>query len=289
MHNQPAMSTRKWSAAIGHWSARAGHWCASTVASLALVIFGVGLTAQSTPTEAHLAAAKAAAGTDFAGVFNRICNEAVPQTAPPVSRGGRGTVAQRPPGPPPRETWHAEPVKVFDNLYFLGQTEYSVWAVNTSAGIILIDSIFDYSVDDEVVGGLKKLGLDPAAIKYVIVSHGHADHSGGAKYLQDKFDAHVILAAADWDLLDRSAGARPRRDMVATDGDNLCHARAYPRDVVDGVSSQGPWDGARRGLMGWHRVQLDAEPDRLHHARSARTLLVRDLQRVRPPLQGDHR
>ena len=221
MHNQPAMSTRKWSAAIGHWSARAGHWCASTVASLALVIFGVGLTAQSTPTEAHLAAAKAAAGTDFAGVFNRICNEAVPQTAPPVSRGGRGTVAQRPPGPPPRETWHAEPVKVFDNLYFLGQTEYSVWAVNTSAGIILIDSIFDYSVDDEVVGGLKTLGLDPAAIKYVIVSHGHADHSGGAKYLQDKFDAHVILAAADWDLLDRSAGARPRRDMVATDGQKL--------------------------------------------------------------------
>jgi metallo-beta-lactamase class B len=112
-------------------------------------------------------------------------------------------------------------VKVFDNLYFLGQTEYSVWAVTTSAGIILIDAIFDYSVDDEVAGGLKALGLDPSTIKYVVISHGHGDHSGGAKYLQDRFNAHVLLTAADWDLLDRSSGTKPKRDMVATDGQKL--------------------------------------------------------------------
>ena len=69
----------------------------------------------------------------------------------PTPRPQRGA---RPPGPPARDTWHAEPVKVFDNLYFLGQTEFSSWAVTTSAGIIIIDSIFDYSVDDEVVGGI---------------------------------------------------------------------------------------------------------------------------------------
>ena len=166
--------------------------------------------------DAHVAAAKTAAGTDFAGVFNRICAEAVPPATPATPRP-----AARPAGPPPRSEWHAEPARVFDNLYFLGQTEYSVWAVTTSAGIILIDAIFDYSVDDEVVGGLKKLGLDPAAIKYVVVSHGHFDHSGGAKYLQDRFNARVILTAADWDLLDKSTQTRPRRDMVATDGQKL--------------------------------------------------------------------
>jgi len=167
--------------------------------------------------EAHVAAAQAAAGADFAGVFNRICAEAVPPATPTAAR----PATPRPPGPPPRDSWHAEPAKVFDNLYFLGQTEYSVWAVTTSAGIILIDAIFDYSVDDEVVGGLKKLGLDPATIKYVVISHGHSDHSGGAKYLQDRFNARVILTAADWDLLDRSNGTKPRRDMVAVDGQKL--------------------------------------------------------------------
>ena len=110
---------------------------------------------------------------------------------------------------------------MFDNLYFVGQSEFSAWAVTTSAGIILIDTIFDYSVEDEVAGGLKKLGLDPESIKYAIVSHGHADHSGGAKFLQDKFGTRIILTAADWDLLDRSTGVKPRRDMVATDGQKL--------------------------------------------------------------------
>src|SRR4029079_6775048 len=127
----------------------------------------------------------------------------------------------QPPGPPDRSRWHAEPVKVFDNLYFLGQTEDSSWAVTTSAGIILIDTIYDYSVEDEVVNGMKKLGLDPTQIKYAIVSHGHGDHSGGAKYLQDHLATRIILSAADWDLLDRSAGTKPRRDMVATDGQKL--------------------------------------------------------------------
>jgi len=172
---------------------------------------------QSSASDAHVAAAKAAAGTEFAGVFNRICTEAVGKAPAPPGRGN----APRPPGPPARDTWHADPVQVFDQLYFLGQTEYSVWALKTSAGIVLVDSIFDYSVDDEVAGGLRKLGLDPAQIKYVIVSHGHSDHSGGARYLQDRFNAHVLLSAADWDLLDRSTATKPKRDMVATDGQAL--------------------------------------------------------------------
>ena len=129
------------------------------------------------------------------------------------------------PSPPDRSQWHVEPVKVFDNLYFVGQSEFSAWAVKTSAGIILVDTIFDYSVEDEVVGGLKKLGLDPAQIKYAIVSHGHGDHSGGAKYLQDHFGTRIILSAADWDLLDRSTGTRPKRDMVAPTGRSSHSAR----------------------------------------------------------------
>ena len=74
-------------------------------------------------------------------------------------------------------------MKVFDNLYFFGQSEYAVWAITTSQGIIVLDTIFDYSVEDEVAGGMKKLGLDPANIKYAVVSHAHPDHDGGARFL----------------------------------------------------------------------------------------------------------
>jgi metallo-beta-lactamase class B len=112
-------------------------------------------------------------------------------------------------------------VKVFDNLYFVGQSEYSVWAVTTSQGIIVIDTIFDYSVEEEVAGGLKKLGFDPATIKYTIVSHPHPDHHGGAKFLQDRYGSRVLMSAADWDMLDGVNGTKPKRDMVVTDGQKL--------------------------------------------------------------------
>src|SRR5690606_12312999 len=101
----------------------------------------------------------------------------------------------RPPqrGAPSRDEWYREPVKVFDNLYYVGMTEFSTWAVTTSDGIIVIDPVFDYSVEAEVVEGLSKLGFDPADIRYVLVSHGHGDHAGGAKFLQDEFGARVLL------------------------------------------------------------------------------------------------
>jgi metallo-beta-lactamase class B len=183
-----------------------------TVTLLAVGFFITGVNAQSRDTaDDHIAAAKSAARDEHLGLFNSVCT---PSTEP------RPAAA---PGPPPRSEWHSEPAKVFDNLYFVGQTEYSAWAVNTSGGIIIVDAIWDYSVEDEVVGGLKKLSLDPAKIKYVLVSHGHIDHAGGAGYLQDHFGAHVIASAADWDLMEHDKGAwpKPKRDLVATDGEKL--------------------------------------------------------------------
>ena len=59
---------------------------------------------------------------------------------------------------------YAKPVKVFDNLFSSARPD-SAWAVTTSDGIIIIDPIFDYSVEEEVVNGLKTLGLDPNSIK----------------------------------------------------------------------------------------------------------------------------
>jgi metallo-beta-lactamase class B len=161
----------------------------------------------------HIAAAQAAAGSQSSNIFNGLC--LAPQAGPPAATGTRAD--------PELADYHVEPVKVFDNLYFVGEKEYSSWAVTTSEGIIIIDTIWSYSVEDEIVGGLKKLGLDPAQIKYALVLHGHIDHVGGAKYLQDHFGAHVIMSAADWDLVDNSPRIpqRPRRDMVATDGEKL--------------------------------------------------------------------
>jgi metallo-beta-lactamase class B len=184
---------------------------------------GVLVLAQtSSPSAAaapHVAAARAAAGQDQTSLFNQLC--VPPPASAPAPRATPAPATS--PGPPPRTAWHAEPARVFDNLYFLGMTEYTAWAVTTSDGIIVIDPLFDYSVEDEVVNGLTTLGLDPKRIRYVLVSHGHTDHVGGARLLQDRFGAHVVMSAADWDLVaaDRGSYPKPKKDVVAVDGQKL--------------------------------------------------------------------
>src|SRR5580692_7040187 len=193
-----------------------------------LLLAASALLAQSAASDAHIAAAKAAAGDDFQNLFTFQCygpgpgGQRTPPGAAPAAAAPRGGGGRGQQGPPERSTWYAEPVKVFDNLYFFGQSEYAVWAITTSQGIIVLDTIFDYSVEDEVADGMKKMGLDPANIKYAVVSHAHPDHDGGARFLQEHYGTRVIMSPADWDVLDkRTNGAKPKRDIEATDGQKL--------------------------------------------------------------------
>jgi metallo-beta-lactamase class B len=172
--------------------------------------------------EAHVLAAQKAAGLDFAGTLDVLCIQPADGSDP--SAAARAANAGKPRAIPPRESWYAEPGKVFDNVYFVGTKIHSAWAIKTSEGIILLDTMFNYAAETEIVGGLKKLGLDPATIKYVIVSHGHGDHDEGAKLLQDRYGARVIMGAPDWDAIIKAnnmPGGVPRRDIVATDGQKV--------------------------------------------------------------------
>src|SRR5262245_10574936 len=145
-------------------------------------VYSVATVAQQNAVDAHFAKARAAASNDFTDIFDTSCGLIRPEAIiTPVPAPARGTAPAAAPGPPPRAAWHADPVKVFDNLYFVGQTEYSAWAITTSAGIIVMDAIYNYSVEDEVINGLRTLGLDPKQIKFVAISHAHGDHVGGAK------------------------------------------------------------------------------------------------------------
>jgi metallo-beta-lactamase class B len=196
-------------------------------ATALLVAAGLGLmSAAAAPVpdsiDAHVLAAQKAAGLDFPGTLEVLCIQPADGSDPGAA--ARTANAGKPRAIPPRETWYAEPAKVFDNVYWVGTKFHSAWAIKTSAGIILIDTMYNYAAETEIVGGLKKLGLDPATIKYVIVSHGHGDHDEGAKMLQDKYGARIIMGAPDWDAITKAGnmpGGVPKRDMVATDGQKV--------------------------------------------------------------------
>jgi metallo-beta-lactamase class B len=192
----------------------------------AVLLAGLSLTpawAQSTgpAVESHLAAAKAAAGLEWGGILGVTC---LPD-APPPARSAPPTASAAPRADPPRGEWYAKPQKVFDNLYWVGTKIHSSWVLKTSQGLIVIDTLYAYAAEPEIVDGLKALGLDPKTIKYVIVSHGHGDHDQGARLLQDRFGAHVVMGGPDWDVVATQptmpGGGPPKHDMVGTDGQKL--------------------------------------------------------------------
>ena len=124
----------------------------------------------------------------------------------------------------------APPTRIFNELYHLGTNRVASWAIVTSAGIIQIDSLDDAEEARRViVGGYRKLGLDPAQMKYLILTHGHNDHFGGAKYLQETYHPRVLMSAADWDMVAKLPSADsgeqfagvPAREMDITDGQKL--------------------------------------------------------------------
>ena len=78
----------------------------------------------------------------------------------------------------------------------MGTPSRSTWALTTSDGIILYDTHGVYDAEDVIVGGLKKLGLDPTRVKYVIISHAHANEVGGAKLMQERYGAHIVMGGA---------------------------------------------------------------------------------------------
>ena len=184
------------------------------------VLMGAGIADAQSPApqsvDQLVSQAKAAAGVDWSGTFSRLC-------IPPPPTGGRAGGA--PAGPPAKATWYAEPAKVADNLYFLGTKAHHSWALVGSDGIVVFEALFEYASADEIEDGFRKLGLDGSKVKYIVLSHAHGDHDGGARFVQDIFkNARMVYGAPDWDAVAKATnrpGGTPKRDLDGTDGMKL--------------------------------------------------------------------
>lgn len=102
-----------------------------------------------------------------------------------------------PPGPPPSL------VKVKDDLYIIQNQANTMGdliayggnatAYITDAGVILIDSKSDREHDD-LIAKVKSITDKP--IKYVILTHNHGDHTGGAAKLA-AMGSSIVISEAD--------------------------------------------------------------------------------------------
>jgi metallo-beta-lactamase class B len=126
--------------------------------------------------------------------------------------------------------------RLFDNFYWFGDTGVGAWLVTSNDGYILFDAMDnEEQARDIIAANMRKMGLDPARIRYAVFGHHHFDHTGGGEYIQRTVKPRVIMGRDDWDLYlnppARGGGARGgggggsaaaapkmRRDIDAVDG-----------------------------------------------------------------------
>jgi len=125
------------------------------------------------------------------------------------------------------------PTKLFDQLYYFGNGYVGAVVLVTSAGIIQWDTMDNSKEAQDILeADYRSVGLDPAQIKYIVLTHGHSDHFGGAAYFKKKYPGlHVLASQADWNFMAyqaRTPGAikpdrdpPPAKDQVVTDGEKL--------------------------------------------------------------------
>ncbi len=124
------------------------------------------------------------------------------------------------------EAQRREPFKMFDNLYYVGVQRVGAHLITTTEGLILLDATYDH-LANQVLENVRTLGFDPGEIRYILISHGHNDHAGGARRIQQVTGAKIAIGEGDAETLARGSeggtfpfpGVTP--DLRLKDGDEI--------------------------------------------------------------------
>jgi len=95
--------------------------------------------------------------------------------------------------------------KVKENLYAVRSIFVNFYVLETSAGLVVFDTGMSPGV---AAGGLKKLGLDSGAVKYIFLTHTDFDHAGGMSAFPK---AEIYISKAEEPMID---GTKARRGVM---------------------------------------------------------------------------
>ncbi len=95
---------------------------------------------------------------------------------------------------------YIKPFRIFGNLYFIGTVPASTHLIDTGDGLIIIDPGYPFHLA-LVLHNLEELGFRAEDIKLIINTHGHYDHCGATKVLQQLSGATTAVGRLDADYV----------------------------------------------------------------------------------------
>lgn len=91
--------------------------------------------------------------------------------------------------------------RFFDQLSFIGTPNVGCFVLETSAGLILLDCMEPLEEHRQIIlEGFKTLGLDPADLKLILITHGHGDHYGTADWFRAQYGCKIYMSKTDYEF-----------------------------------------------------------------------------------------
>lgn len=88
--------------------------------------------------------------------------------------------------------------RIFDDLLIIAQKETNCFVLRSSEGLIVLDAIWPcQQAFDAIISAVRETGWDPGAIRKLVLTHGHVDHTGCGRWLREAFHAETYLSQRD--------------------------------------------------------------------------------------------
>ena len=116
----------------------------------------------------------------------------------------------------------------------------NVYAVeDANGGLLLVDTGFSSEeATSALEEGLKSLGRRFEEVERILVTHGHVDHFGGARFVEERCGRPVPVFAHPADISKMSEGGWRWRDVAPRYGAHLARLGAPP-DVLAVIAAEG--------------------------------------------------
>ena len=95
-----------------------------------------------------------------------------------------------------QEQRYVHPFRIFGNVWYVGDSWVCVHLIDTGDGLLLIDS-GNCGATAMLVQAIWEAGFNPADVKWIVHSHGHVDHIGGAVFFKRMFGTKLYLGEPD--------------------------------------------------------------------------------------------
>ncbi|MBR1709586.1 MAG: MBL fold metallo-hydrolase [Clostridia bacterium] len=95
-----------------------------------------------------------------------------------------------------QEKRYVHPFRIFGNVWYVGDDWVCVHLIDTGDGLLLIDS-GNCGATGMLVQAIWEAGFNPADVRWIIHSHGHLDHIGGAMFFKRMFGTKLYLGEPD--------------------------------------------------------------------------------------------